>query len=235
MRDILAAAVLLALPCAPAWAQAAGGEIHGRTVDEYDKGVAGITVTARRRRLRDSRTCPASVDGSCSARSRRGHTRWWRRARAWRRCACWTSTSMPGVNVDLTVVMKSVAREETITLSRACRRWTAAPRPWAPSSRHDERERIPRPLDPSGVLASTPGLVPADVDRFGADGSPPPEVQSRGARPMDTVWYVDGVEAAAAVGGRHRSPARRAWWTRSPFPRPAMTCAMRPAAPRSTW
>jgi hypothetical protein len=207
MRYLLAAFLLILAP-ARTRAQVVGGEVHGRIADEYDRGLPDVAV-----RLTGDALEAEDVSGAGGRFLFRAVPPGRYRIEAsGPRLASVRALDIDvhaGMSVDLTVVMKSVAREETVTvfagLSAVDRRSLSV----ADVSTRDEREAVPRPLDAWSALAFAPGLVATDVGGFGADGASPPIIQSRGSRPIDTVWYVDGVDlrppSVAGIAPRHAS------------------------------
>jgi hypothetical protein len=205
MRTHLIAATFLftlfMLAVTPAAAQHSGGDVHGRAVDEYDKGLPDIALalegnafraevasgTGGRFLFRDvpPGTYRVSASGPGVATAQ-----------------VLDVTVRAGRSVDLTVVMKAVRRPETITTLAGLPALDRRRGSTGTLFTREEREAIPRPLDAWSVHASTPALVDGRLDPVGGDGAPPPAVQSRGARPTDTIWYLDGVELpSASVAG----------------------------------
>jgi hypothetical protein len=98
-----------------------------------------------------------------------------------------------GRNVDAPLELRVATLTESITVSAPAPILDAAARGTATTFSADELEKIPTSRDPFSLVRSVPGVLLDRVNVGGNETGQAPSVVSKGARPQDTVWTLDGV------------------------------------------
>jgi hypothetical protein len=186
---ILAVALLIA---APAAGQTGAGTVSGRIVDSTSLPLPGVTVT---------------LEGVDAVRSfvtqEDGRFRFlelgpgaYRLASAIQGFATSVRDNLivdAGKNLDVTVTMQISTIQETLTVSAASPmvdlRETGTPTNFT----SDELTLIPTSRDPFALMRTVPGLLVDRVNVGGNETGQQPNFVSKGTRPQDAVWTMDGV------------------------------------------
>src|SRR5438552_3639204 len=98
-----------------------------------------------------------------------------------------------GKNVDLALTLRIAPVAETVTVVAASpivdRRQTGT----ATNITQDELTRIPTSRDPFALMRSVPGVLVDRVNIGGNETGQQSNFQSKGTRPQDAVWTMDGI------------------------------------------
>jgi hypothetical protein len=111
-----------------------------------------------------------------------------------------------GSNLDLTFTMKVATVQETITVSGESPIVDSKAMGTATNFTQMELDKIPTSRDPWALLRTVPGVLVDRVNIAGNETGQQSNFQSKGTRPADAVWTLDGVVITdmAAIGA---SPA----------------------------
>ena len=196
----LALALLLAF-AAPALAQLQGGNLTGAVLDEQGAVLPGVTVTVR------------GVDATqTTTTDENGQFRFLNLAPG-----PYTITAAlqgfatvvreqiivaVGKNVDLPIALKVAAVEETVTVTGDSPVVDVKATGTATNFTSDELTRIPTSRDPFALMRSVPGVLVDRVNIGGNETGQQSNFVSKGTRPADAVWTMDGVNITdmTAVG-----------------------------------
>ena len=194
----LLAALLVA---APAYAQIEGGTLNGTVKDEQGGVLPGVTITVQGA----DRTQTFVTDENGQFRFLNVPP------------GSYTVTAaLPGFttivqdqvavavgrNVDLSMNMKVAAVAETITVSGASPVVDTRQTGTATNFTSAELTMIPTSRDPFALMRTVPGVLVDRVNVGGNETGQQSNFQSKGTRPQDAVWTLDGVVVTdmAAVG-----------------------------------
>lgn len=97
-----------------------------------------------------------------------------------------------GRNVDAPLELR-VAFSESITVSAPAPILDARATGTSTTFTRDELARIPTSRDPFSLVRSVPGVLLDRVNIGGNETGQAPSVVSKGTRPQDTVWTLDGI------------------------------------------
>jgi hypothetical protein len=111
-----------------------------------------------------------------------------------------------GSNLDLTFAMKVATVQETITVSGESPIVDSKAMGTSTNFTQSELDKIPTSRDPWALLRTVPGVMVDRVNIAGNETGQQSNFQSKGTRPADAVWTLDGVVVTdmAAIGA---SPA----------------------------
>jgi hypothetical protein len=195
------ALVLLLAFAAPAFAQLQGGNLTGAVLDEQGAVLPGVTVTVR------------GVDATQTATTdENGQFRFLNLApgpytitAALQGFATVVRENIivaVGKNVDLSIALKLAAVEETVTVTGDSPVVDAKATGTATNFTSDELTKIPTSRDPFALMRSVPGVLVDRVNIGGNETGQQSNFVSKGTRPADAVWTMDGVNITdmTAVG-----------------------------------
>ena len=198
-RFLVAVAVLLI--ASTAYAQLGGGTLAGMVTDEQGGILPGVTVTI----AGSDRTSTATSDAA-------GKFRFMNLAPG----AYKVATALPGFSttvrenvmvavgatIELTVQMKVATVAETVTVSGASPIVDTKATGTATNFSADELQKIPTSRDPFALMRGVPGVLIDRVNIGGNETGQQSNFASKGTRPQDASWTLDGVEVTdmAATG-----------------------------------
>jgi len=108
-----------------------------------------------------------------------------------------------GKTVDLRLTTKIAGIAETITVSGGAPLIDAKATGTAVNFTFDELTKIPTSRDPFALMRTVPGVLVDRVNIGGNETGQQSNLASKGTRPQDAVWTIDGVVVTdmAATGG----------------------------------
>jgi hypothetical protein len=201
MKRLFMAAALVLITASVALAQIAGGSITGTVMDEQGGVLPGVTVTI----AGSDRTTSAVTDEA-------GKFRFLNLAPGtYKVTAALTGFSTivregvevrVGANAELPFNLKVATVEETITVTGESPIVDTRATGTATNFTQAELEKVPTSRDPWALLRTVPGVLVDRVNVGGNETGQQSSFQSKGTRPQDAVWTMDGVEITdmAAVG-----------------------------------
>jgi hypothetical protein len=201
MKRLLMAAACVLLAAASASAQIAAGNITGTVLDEQGGILPGVTVTLQG----TDRTTSAVTDDA-------GRFRFLSLAPGmYKVTATLTGFSTViregvevrvGQNVDLPFNLKVATVEETITVTGESPLVDTRSTGTATNFTQAELDKIPTSRDPWALLRTVPGVLVDRVNIAGNETGQQSNISSKGTRPQDVVWTMDGIEITdmAATG-----------------------------------
>src|SRR5205823_9684042 len=98
-----------------------------------------------------------------------------------------------GKNVDLPMVMKVGQVVQSVVVTEASPIVDTTSVGTATNLTSDEIQKIPTSRDPFALVRSVPGVLVDRVNIGGNETGQAPAVVSKGTRPQDTVWTLDGI------------------------------------------
>jgi hypothetical protein len=98
-----------------------------------------------------------------------------------------------GKNVDVPVTMEISARQETITVTAPSPMIDATQTGTATNFTADELSKIPTSRDPFSLMRTVPGVLVDRVNIGGNETGQQSNFVTKGTRPQDAVWTMDGV------------------------------------------
>ena len=201
MRKILFLLALCLTVAAPAVAQVQSGTITGTVRDEQAGVLAGVTVTLSG--AARSATFVTEADGRFRfldlppgvyklTSDLQGFSRLIREG----------ITVTVGSNVDVPITMKVASLEESLTVTGDSPIVDTKAMGTATNFTSTELEKIPTSRDPWALLRTVPGVMVDRVNIAGNETGQQSNFQSKGTRPQDAVWTMDGVVITdmAAIG-----------------------------------
>lgn len=201
MRRLLMAAALLLLVASVAAAQIGGGSISGTVTDDQGAVLPGVTVTV----TGSDRTATAATDSAGKFRflnlapgsyavttALQGFTTMKREGIEVR----------VGANADLPIRMGLATVEETVTVTGESPIIDTKSTSTSTNFTSEELQRIPTSRDPFALMRSVPGVLVDRVNIGGNETGQQSNFASKGTRPQDASWTMDGVEITdmAATG-----------------------------------
>ena len=182
----------LIIAALPAFAQTSAGTIGGRVIDATGLSMPGVTVTVQGVDL----TQAFVTDGD-------GRFRFLDLAPG-RYSVTSTLEGFAtnvrenvvldlGKHVDLPVTMQISALSETVTVTAPSPMVDAKQTGTATNFTIDELSKIPTSRDPFSLLRSVPGVLVDRVNVGGNETGQQSNFVTKGTRPQDAVWTVDGV------------------------------------------
>ncbi len=201
MKRILTAAIVALLAVVPAYAQVSGGSVTGTITDEQKAVLPGVTVTIQGTdRAADTVTDAAgkyrflnlppgnyTVTAALAGFSTLAHE---------------GVVVAVGRAVDLPFQMKLAALAETITVSGESPIIDTKATGTSTNFTTDELTKIPTSRDPFALMRSVPGVLVDRVNIGGNETGQQSNFASKGTRPQDASWTMDGIEITdmAATG-----------------------------------
>jgi hypothetical protein len=201
MKRLIVALALALVFAAPAFAQIQGGSITGTIKDEQGGVLPGVTVAAQ------------GVDATLTAvTDATGEYRFLNLAPG----AYKVSATLQGFatvvhdqvivsvgkNVELPMAMKVSGVTETITVSGESPIVDTKATGTSTNFTSDELAKIPTSRDPFALMRSVPGVLVDRVNVGGNETGQQSNFASKGTRPQDAVWTMDGINITdmAATG-----------------------------------
>jgi hypothetical protein len=193
------ALVLLAVP--GAFAQLGGGTISGTVTDEQGGVLPGVTVTIAGL----DRTNSTITDEAGKFRFLNlapGPYKVTTALQGFTTVVQEDVVVRVGASTDLSMQMRVAALEETITVSGESPVIDTKATGTATNFTSDELQKIPTSRDPFALMRSVPGVLVDRVNIGGNETGQQSNFASKGTRPQDASWTMDGVEITdmAATG-----------------------------------
>ena len=185
----------------PALAQVQGGSISGKVMDEQGSVVPGAAVSAQ--------GADAAFESTTEPD---GAFRFLNLAPgSYRLTAALQGFSIVvreniivdvGKNADVTISLKVGSIAETVTVIAAAPIVDPTATGTATNFTSDELAKVPTSRDPFSLLRSVPGVLLDRVNIGGNETGQAPSTVSKGTRPQDATWTLDGVVITdmAAIG-----------------------------------
>jgi hypothetical protein len=189
-RLLLACAVVLATVL-PAVAQTQGGSISGVVRDEQHAVVPGADVSAQGPDATYHFT--TELDGAFRFLSLQPGTYKIAVTLSGFRTAVRDVIVAVGRSVDAPMELRVAPFIETVTVSAPAPILDRTATGTATTFSSDELAKIPTARDPFSLVRSVPGVLLDRVNVGGNETGQAPTVVSKGTRPQDTVWTLDGV------------------------------------------
>lgn len=201
MRKLLTAALFALIAVLPASAQIAGGSISGTVTDEQKAVLPGVTVTIQG----SDRTLSAVTDETGKFRFLNqppgNYTVSFE-------LAGFAGVKHEGVVVavgrdaDISVSLKLATVAESITVTGESPIVDTKVTGTATNFTTDELTKIPTSRDPFALMRSVPGVLVDRVNIGGNETGQQSNFASKGTRPQDASWTMDGIEITdmAATG-----------------------------------
>lgn len=201
MKYFVRIVVLVLAVSTPAFAQLATGSITGKIVDEQGGVLPGVTVTL----LGVDATQTFVTDGTGEYRFLNlapGPYKITAALQGFTTIVRDNVTVATGRNVDLPIAMKIATVAETITVSGEAPIIDTKETGTATNITSDELTRIPTSRDPFAIMRTVPGVLVDRVNVGGNETGQQSNFASKGTRPQDATWTMDGVEITdmAAAG-----------------------------------
>jgi hypothetical protein len=201
MKRLSFALALLLAYALPAFAQIQGGTINGTVKDEQGGVLPGVTVTAQG--VDATQTFTTEVNGEYRflnlapgpytiTAALQGFTTMVRE----------NVIVAVGKNVELPMTLRIASVSETITVSGESPVIDTRATGTATNFTSDELTKIPTSRDPFALMRSVPGVLVDRVNIGGNETGQQSNFASKGTRPQDAVWTMDGVNITdmAATG-----------------------------------
>jgi len=186
---VLALVLAFALP---AFAQIQGGTINGKIQDEQGGVLPGVTVTAQG--LDATQTFVTEGTGEFRFLNLApGPYRVTAALQGFTTVVRENVIVAVGRNVELPIVLKIATVSETITVSGESPVIDTKATGTATNFSSDELTKIPTSRDPFALMRSVPGVLVDRVNIGGNETGQQSNFQSKGTRPQDAVWTMDGV------------------------------------------
>src|SRR5262245_32830868 len=201
MKRVSVIAALVLAYALPAFAQIQGGTINGVVRDEQGGVLPGVTVSAQGLDATQTFTTEASGEfrflnlapGPYKVTfALQGFTTVVRE----------NVTVLVGKNVDMPISLKVASVSETITVSGESPVIDTRATGTATNFTSDELTKIPTSRDPFALMRSVPGVLVDRVNIGGNETGQQSNFASKGTRPQDAVWMMDGINITdmAATG-----------------------------------
>jgi carboxypeptidase family protein/TonB-dependent receptor-like protein len=189
----LALALLLTVGLAhTAAAQIQGGSITGTITDEQGGVLPGVTVTAQG--VDATQTFVTETDGVYRFLNLApGPYKVTATLQGFTTIVRENVAVAVGRSVELPLTMKVAAVAETITVSGESPVVDTRATGTATNFTSDELQRIPTSRDPFALMRSVPGVLVDRVNIGGNETGQQSNFASKGTRPQDAVWTMDGV------------------------------------------
>ena len=201
MKRLLMAFALMLATASASFAQLGGGTLSGTVTDEQGGVLPGVTVTI----VGLDRTNSTATDEA-------GRFRFLNLApgpyKVTATLSGFTTVVQEDVEVrvgataDIGMKMRVAALEETITVTGESPIIDTKATGTATNFTSDELQKIPTSRDPFALMRSVPGVLVDRVNIGGNETGQQSNFQSKGTRPQDASWTMDGVEITdmAATG-----------------------------------
>jgi hypothetical protein len=202
MRKVILAGFLAVLLAAPALAQVQGGNIAGTVKDEQGGVLPGVTVTLSG----TDRTTVFITEANGQYRFLNLPPGTYRLAFEITGFTARTLSDIGlrvGANIDLPVTMSVAAVSETVTVSGTTPVVDTKAMGTATNFTQAELSAVPTSRDPWALLRTVPGVMVDRVNIAGNETGQQSNFMSKGTRPQDAVWTLDGVVVTdmSAYGG----------------------------------
>src|SRR3954452_519740 len=200
MRRLLMAFAMLFMATA-AFAQLGGGTISGTVTDEQGAILPGVTVTI----AGTDRTSTLQTDEGGKFRFLNlapGPYKVTVTLQGFATAVLEDVVVAVGATSDLPVKLKVAAVAETVTVSGQSPIVDTKATGTATNFSSDELQKIPTSRDPFALMRSVPGVLVDRVNIGGNETGQQSNFASKGTRPQDASWTLDGVEVTdmAATG-----------------------------------
>ena len=190
-KFVLALAAVVALSI-PASAQTPAGAISGHVIDSTGLSVPGVTVTLQGADA--TKNAETGVDGLFRFLELAPGSYKLTTALAGFATSVRDEIILDyGKSVDLTVTMQVSSVQETVTVSAPSPMVDARQTGTATHVTSDELTAIPTSRDPFSLMRTVPGLLVDRVNVGGNETGQSLNFVSKGSRPQDAVWTMDGV------------------------------------------
>src|SRR6266849_5601937 len=187
----LAVAALL-VATLPAFAQSPAGTISGRVLDATSLSVPGVTVTLQGVDLTE--VFITEADGRFRfLELAPGRYKVTSALQGFATIVRENVVLDLGKNVDLPVTMQISAVSETVTVTAPSPMVDAKPTGTATNFTTDELSTLPTSRDPFSLMRSVPGVLVDRVNIGGNETGQQSNFVTKGTRPQDAVWTMDGV------------------------------------------
>jgi hypothetical protein len=201
MKRLLMAFALVLATASASFAQLAGGSITGTVQDEQGGVLPGVTVTLQG----TDRTTSAVTDETGQFRFLNLAPGMYKVTAGLQGFSTVVRENVEvrvGQSVELPFSLKVATVEETITVTGESPIVDTRATGTATNFTQAELEKVPTSRDPWALLRTVPGVLVDRVNIGGNETGQQSNFQSKGTRPQDAVWVMDGVEITdmAAVG-----------------------------------
>lgn len=201
MKRLFMACALVLIAASGAFAQLGGGTLSGTVTDEQGGVLPGVTVTITGL----DRTNSTVSDEAGKFRFLNlapGPYKVTAALQGFTTVVQEDVVVRVGATSDLTMQMRVAALEETITVSGDAPIIDTKATGTATNFTSDELQKIPTSRDPFALMRSVPGVLVDRVNIGGNETGQQSNFASKGTRPQDASWTMDGVEITdmAATG-----------------------------------
>ena len=201
MKRLFMAFALMLVTASVSFAQLGGGTLSGTVTDEQGGVLPGVTVTI----VGLDRTNSTVTDDAGRFRFLNLAPGPYKVTSALSGFATVVQEDVEvrvGATADLTMRMRVAALEETITVSGEAPIIDTKATGTATNFTSDELQKIPTSRDPFALMRSVPGVLVDRVNIGGNETGQQSNFASKGTRPQDASWTMDGVEITdmAATG-----------------------------------
>jgi hypothetical protein len=191
MRSLILSCAVLLVTSLPAVAQTQGGSISGVVRDQQHAFVPGADVSVQGSDATFRFT--TAVDGDFRFLNLEPGTYTITATLSGFRTAVRDVIVAVGRNVDAPMELRVAPVIESVTVSAPAPILDATATGTATTFSSDELAKIPTSRDPFSLVRSVPGVLLDRVNIGGNETGQAPTVVSKGTRPQDTVWTLDGV------------------------------------------
>ena len=193
--------VMMAITAAPALAQLSTGNITGKVVDESGAVLPGVAVSI----VGSDATRTFTTDAAGEFRFLNlppGSYKVTAELAGFSTVVNEGIVVVVGRNVDLAIQLKVSAVEETVTVSGQSPIVDSRQMGTATNFTQAELDQVPTSRDPFALMRSVPGVLVDRVNIGGNETGQQSNFQSKGTRPQDAVWTLDGIAMTdmSAVG-----------------------------------
>ena len=192
MKRLSLVLALILATALPAFAQVRGGSISGAAKDERGGVLAGVGVTAQG--LDATQTFVTEESGEFRFLNLAPGP--YKISAALQGFATLVRESVivaVGKNVEIPVTLRIAALAETITVNAESPIVDTKATGTATNFTSDELTKIPTSRDPFALMRSVPGVLVDRVNIGGNETGQQSNFQSKGTRPQDAVWTIDGI------------------------------------------
>src|SRR6187401_1701777 len=192
MRKLLTAALFALTAVLPAYAQMSGGSITGTVTDEQKAVLPGVTVTIQG----SDRTLNAVTDETGKFRFLNqppgAYTVTFELA-GFAQIKHEGVVVAVGRDADISVTLKLATVAESITVTGESPIVDTKVTGTATNFTTDELTKIPTSRDPFALMRTVPGVLVDRVNVGGNETGQQSNFATKGTRPQDAVWTLDGV------------------------------------------
>ena len=201
MKRLLMACALMLATASAAFAQIGGGSITGTVQDDQGGVLPGASVTL----AGSDRTTSSITDEAGKFRFLNLAPGTYKVTAALQGFSTVVREGLEvrvGANVDVPFSLKVATVEETITVTGESPLVDTRATGTSTNFTQAELEKVPTSRDPWALLRTVPGVLVDRVNIGGNETGQQSNFQSKGTRPQDAVWTLDGVVITdmAAVG-----------------------------------